>query len=351
MTTILVTGAAGDTGRPTVERLIQKGFHVRALVRKDDGRAQKLRDLGAEIVIGDMLSLRDIRLAMIGVQRAYFCFPLAEGLVEAGVIFAQAAKEANLELIVNMSHKQSRPAARSKATQNHWLSEQVFDWSGVPSVHLRVTFFAEWLLYIAPLIRYGRYVMPYDKDSRFAPIAGSDIARIVAGIIEAPEAYVGQAIALHGPVEYSHEELATEVSRVLGRPMPYEQVTVSTFLDLFACRTRRRCGAISKRSRSISRRDCWPARTTSEPRSSGRHFRQSNSSSKRTVPASWSNTRRLPFGAEQNAGGRRGHLCRSIIDVSPNRWLPSRGASLHSLFTNKQRLSRSALPIEKSMCA
>jgi len=172
-------------------------------------------------------------LAMIGVQRAYFCFPLAEGLVEAGVIFAQAAKEANLELIVNMSHKQSRPAARSKATQNHWLSEQVFDWSGVPSVHLRVTFFAEWLLYIAPLIRYGRYVMPYDKDSRFAPIAGSDIARIVAGIIEAPEAYVGQAIALHGPVEYSHEELATEVSRVLGRPMPYEQVTVSTFLDLF----------------------------------------------------------------------------------------------------------------------
>ncbi len=233
MTTILVTGAAGDTGRPTVERLLEKGFHVRALVRKDDGRAQKLRDLGAEIVIGDMLSLRDIRLAMIGVQRAYFCFPLAEGLVEAGVIFAQAAKEANLELIVNMSHKQSRPAARSKATQNHWLSEQVFDWSGVPSVHLRVTFFAEWLLYIAPLIRYGRYVMPYDKGSRFAPIAGSDIARIVAGIIEAPKAYIGQAIALHGPVEYSHEELAAEVSRVLGRPMPYEQVTVSTFLDLF----------------------------------------------------------------------------------------------------------------------
>jgi NAD(P)H dehydrogenase (quinone) len=233
MTTILVTGAAGDTGRPTVERLIEKGFNVRALVRKDDARAQRLRDLGAEVVLGDMLSLRDIRLAMKGVHRAYFCFPLAEGLVEAGVIFAQAANEQNLELIVNMSHKQSRPAARSKATQNHWLSEQVFDWSGVPTVHLRVTFFAEWLLYIAPQIRYGRYVMPYYKDSRFAPIAAADIARITAGIFEKPFVYAGQALALHGPVEYSHEELAAEVSRVLGKNMPYEHVTVSTFLELF----------------------------------------------------------------------------------------------------------------------
>lgn len=232
MTTVLVTGASGDTGRPTVERLIEKGFTVRALVRKDDARAQKLRDLGAEVVFGDMLSLRDIRLAMQGVQRAYFCYPLAEGLVEAGVIFAQAAKEQQLELIVNMSHKQSRPAARSKATQNHWLSEQVFDWSGVPSVHLRITFFAEWLLYIAPLIRYGRYALPYSKDSRFAPIAGSDIARIVAGIIENPAPYAGKALSLHGPVEYSHEELAAEVGRVLGKSLPYEQITVSTFLDL-----------------------------------------------------------------------------------------------------------------------
>ena len=233
MTTVLVTGASGDTGRPTVERLLEKGLRVRALVRKDDERAQRLRDLGADVLLGDMKSLRDIRVAMDGVQRAYFVYPLEEGLVEAAVIFAQAAKEQKLEVIVNMSHKQSRPAARSKATQNHWLSEQIFDWSGVPAVHLRITFFAEWLLYIAPLIRYGRYVMPYNKDSRFAPIAGSDIARIVAGIIDNSGPYVGRAIALHGPVEYSHEQLAAEVSRVLGKDMLYEHVTVSTFLELF----------------------------------------------------------------------------------------------------------------------
>jgi NAD(P)H dehydrogenase (quinone) len=232
MKTVLVATASGDTGRPTVERLLEKGFNVRALMRNDDARSDLLRKAGAEVQVGDMLNLSDVRRAMQDVKSAYFCFPLTANFVGAAVIFAQAAKEQELDLIVNMSHKQSRPYARSKATENHWLAEQVFTWSGVPTTHLRVTFFAEWLLYISQLIKAGRYVMPYNKESRFAPIAAADIASIIAGIIADPDKHAGQAYALHGPVEYSHEELAAEVSRVLGKELPYEQVTVYTFLEL-----------------------------------------------------------------------------------------------------------------------
>jgi NAD(P)H dehydrogenase (quinone) len=223
-TRVLVTAAAGHTGRPTVERLLEKGFKVRALVRKDDERAQNLRQLGAEVCLGDMSSLGDIRLAMKDVNRAYFCCAIGPGMVENAVIFAQVANEQGLELIVDMSHKQSRPDARSKVTQNHWLSEQIFDRSGVPSVHLRPTFFAEWLLYISGIIRHGRYLMPFSKDGRFAPIAAADIAKIIAGIMENPEPYVGKALQLHGPVEYSHAELASEVGRVLEKKLTFEQV-------------------------------------------------------------------------------------------------------------------------------
>jgi NAD(P)H dehydrogenase (quinone) len=232
MSTILVTTGNGDTGRPMVDYLLKDGFQVRAMVRKDDDRAQQLRDKGVEVVFGDLLTFRDVRQALDGVQRAYFNFPVGEGLVEAAVLFAQAAKEQNLELIVNMSHIQSRPYARSKATQNHWLSEQVFDWSGVPTTHLRITFFMQWLLYVSDLIRYGRYAMPFDADSPFAPIAGSDIALTAAKIFADPEEHGGRTYTLTGPVEYSHKELAAEVSRVLGKDLPYEQVTVTTFLEL-----------------------------------------------------------------------------------------------------------------------
>jgi uncharacterized protein YbjT (DUF2867 family) len=232
MTTILVTTANGDTGRPMVEHLLKEGFTVRAMVRKDDERAQQLRDQGAEVVLGDLLNFRDVRAALNGVQRAYFNYPVGEGLVESAVMFAQAAREQNLELIVNMSHIQSRPDARSKATQNHWLAEQIFDWSGVPTTHLRITFFMQWLLYISDLIRHGRYVMPFNADSRFAPIAASDIALTAARIFTTPEEHGRQTYTLTGPLEYSHQELAAEVSRVLNKDLPYEQVTVTTFLEL-----------------------------------------------------------------------------------------------------------------------
>jgi uncharacterized protein YbjT (DUF2867 family) len=69
-------------------------------------------------------------------------------------------------------------------TQNHWLSEQVFAWSSIPATNLRITFFAEWLLYISPFIQRGRYVMPFSKNGRFAPLAAADTGKIVANILE-----------------------------------------------------------------------------------------------------------------------------------------------------------------------
>ena len=53
---ILVTGAAGRVGavgRTVTELLLKQGKAVRAMVRNEDERAQALRDMGAQVVIGD----------------------------------------------------------------------------------------------------------------------------------------------------------------------------------------------------------------------------------------------------------------------------------------------------------
>src|SRR5262245_57467868 len=52
---ILVTGAAGAVGgigRSLTEFLLARGHKVRALVRREDARAEALRRLGAEVVKG-----------------------------------------------------------------------------------------------------------------------------------------------------------------------------------------------------------------------------------------------------------------------------------------------------------
>ena len=72
----LVTGAGGGTGgvsRQVVEGLRGIGKRVRALVHHDDARAEPLREIGAEVVVGDLTEPRDVVDAMAGADRM-FCF-------------------------------------------------------------------------------------------------------------------------------------------------------------------------------------------------------------------------------------------------------------------------------------
>ena len=62
----LITGATGKTGAPTVGLLRQRGFRVRALVHTLDDRATRLRELGAEVVHGDLLDYDAVSSAMAG---------------------------------------------------------------------------------------------------------------------------------------------------------------------------------------------------------------------------------------------------------------------------------------------
>ena len=104
----LVTGATGDTGGYTVEQLLERGHAVRALAHREDDRSKRLEKMGAEVVIGDFLKFNDVRAAMRGVRGAYFCYPIRPGILQATAYFAQAAKEAGLECVVNMSQKSAR---------------------------------------------------------------------------------------------------------------------------------------------------------------------------------------------------------------------------------------------------
>jgi uncharacterized protein YbjT (DUF2867 family) len=110
---ILVTGAAGgtqgSTGRLITSLLLEQGLPVRALVHKLDSRSDELRQQGAEVVEGDLLNPASVQLAMRNVKRAYFTYPVVDGLLEAATIFAAAAREAGLELVVNNSQYQGRP--------------------------------------------------------------------------------------------------------------------------------------------------------------------------------------------------------------------------------------------------
>jgi uncharacterized protein YbjT (DUF2867 family) len=226
----LISGATGTTGRAAVTALRHAGKNVRALVHKEDARAEALRAQGAETVVGELLDLDQIRAAMEGVRGAYFVYPFKPGLVEAAAFFAQAAIEAGLGSIVNMSQKSARREAKSEAARDHWITEQVFDWSGVPTTHIRPTFFAEWLLY--PMdgwnVKGGVIEFPF-AEGRHAPIAGEDQGRVVAALLQDPKPHAGKAYPLYGPIELNHHEIAKKLTETLKRPFVYRPLAISEF--------------------------------------------------------------------------------------------------------------------------
>jgi NAD(P)H dehydrogenase (quinone) len=245
----LITGATGATGGEAVSDLLAKGHDVRALARREDDRSTRLRELGAEVVFGDLLDFNAVRAALRGVQRAYFVYPIKPGLVQATAQFAQAAREASVEAVVNMSQKSARGDSKSDAALQHWLAERVFDWSGVPVTHIRPTFFAEWLLYLAPLIRQNKFFVPFGTG-KHAPIAALDQGRVIAGILQDPAAHRGETYPLFGPVEHTQPEVAAIVGRALGRELEYRQVPFEVFGELLMSARKERAAAGSGESSS-----------------------------------------------------------------------------------------------------
>ena len=228
---VLVTGATGLTGGYTAEILTQQGIPVRALVHKEDERAQKLRMMGVDVVIGDLLNLNDARRALDGVSTAYFIYPIAPGIIDATAYFAQAAKEAGTKAVVNMSQISARRDSKSNAARDHWMAERVFDWSGLEMTHLRPTYFAEWLLYphFLQTIRDNSLIVLPFGEGRHAPITARDQARLIAAILADPKPHAGKTYPLHGPEEMSQHQVAKIVGDVLGKRVEYQPITIEQF--------------------------------------------------------------------------------------------------------------------------
>src|ERR1700757_3281511 len=191
---ILVTGAAGgiqgSTGFHVTRRLREEGHPVRAFVHRLDERSDRVRALGAEVVEGDLLDFRSVAAAVNGIRRAYFAYPVQEGLLDAAATFAAAARSAGVEQVVNLSQWLQPGGEQPTPHQaRHWLAQRVFDLADVGAVHLDATVFYETLRTWAllSLARDGVIALPWGPEATAIPMVGAeDVARVAAAVLTAP---------------------------------------------------------------------------------------------------------------------------------------------------------------------
>src|SRR6202045_1377795 len=187
---ILVTGAAGavgGVGRHLTEFLLARGHKVRALVRREDARAEALRRLGAEVVQGDLTDLSAMHRAIEGCRRIYFGMSVSPAYLEATINTAAVARHHGVEAFVNMSQMTVTQMSITETTDSpqhklHWLAEQALSWSGLPVVTVRPTVFLQgfFLLLAANGIRQNDELAVPLGSSRTSPVSAVDVAHAVS---------------------------------------------------------------------------------------------------------------------------------------------------------------------------
>ncbi|MET7780253.1 NmrA family NAD(P)-binding protein [Streptomyces mirabilis] len=230
---LVLLSNAGDVGRTVLDQLRAQDVPTRVMVRRDDARAAELRVLGAEVVIGDLARPETVAAALEGVGRMYFAMPVSPDQLLAATVVASVAREyGELDGLVDMSQmtvSQMTATSTGESDQQrlHWLSEQVFDWSGLPVVHVRPTAFLDNPLFTTLAARSirdnGTIALPFGTG-RTSPIAVDDVARVVATVLRDPAPHVGHVYELTGPRTVDMTEMAEEFSRALGRPVTYVDV-------------------------------------------------------------------------------------------------------------------------------
>jgi uncharacterized protein YbjT (DUF2867 family) len=238
---ILVTGAAGRVGavgRTVTELLLKQGKAVRAMVRSDDDRAQALRNMDAEVVVGNLLDLDSMQRVIAGCETMYFGMSVSADYLTATVNTAAVAKDHGVKAFINMSQMTVSQMSITETTASpqqklQWLAEQALDWSGLPVVHVRPTVFLEglFLTIIADSVRESNQIRLPFGEGKTSPVAAEDVARVVAALLANPQPHIGKIYHLTGPQSENMHFYAQEYSKALGRTITYQDIPVEPWRD------------------------------------------------------------------------------------------------------------------------
>ena len=216
---ILIVGASGAVGIPTIKALVKRGADLRALTSNDKSAAN-LRQLGVQdAMVGDFRSDDDVRRAMAGADSVFLVTPrFTEDEAEIGVRVVDAAK------LEGVRHFVFSSAFHPQMTKmnHHWtklLIEEAVIESGLDFTILQPAMFMQNLAVEWSVIsEKGLYPRPYSPDRKMALVDTDDLGEAGA-IVLTEDGYKGAIFELCGPDCLTQADMAEILSGFLGKPI------------------------------------------------------------------------------------------------------------------------------------
>ncbi|GEM86041.1 NmrA/HSCARG family protein [Meiothermus granaticius] len=221
---VLVVGATGQQGGAAARHLKARGWRVRALTHDlSSPKAVALTRAGFEVVQGDL----DDRPSLEGVQGVFSVQPWEgteagiEDQIRQGKALADAVAAAKIGHLVHSSVDGAERGSGIPHFENQFVVEEHIHALGLPATILRPVFFMEnFYMSFAPTIASGVVGMNMRPEIPVQIIAVDDIGAIAAVAFEDPD-LIGQSLPIAGD-ELTMTQVAQELSRVLGRPIRYQ---------------------------------------------------------------------------------------------------------------------------------
>jgi uncharacterized protein YbjT (DUF2867 family) len=223
---VLVTGAAGKTGRAVIRALAARETAVRALIHHEPQSAAVLSEGAAEVVVGDMAVAGTFEQAMSGVSAVYFICPnVHHDEARFGRAAIEAARAAGIAHFVY--HSVLHPQV--EAMPHHWLKmrveEQLFA-SGLPFTILQpAAYMQNVLANWSTIVNEGVYRVPYSAETRLCMVDLEDVAQAVALILTEP-GHNAAVYELAGKNTLSQIEVAAIIGEKLNKPIKVEQISL-----------------------------------------------------------------------------------------------------------------------------
>lgn len=226
---ILVTGAAGKTGKAVVRALAAKAARVRAFVRNPN-HANALFALGAaEVSVGRFTDARALMLAAAGAQAIYHICP---NVSPHEVAYARAVANAARAHGVNRLVYHSVLHPQIEAMPHHWQKMRVEEMllaSGFDLTVLQPTAYMQNILGAwRGIVADGVFRVPYPAETRLSLVDLDDVAE-AAAIVLTRNGHDGATYELVGTRPLSQAVVASAIGVALGRDLRVEEETLTAW--------------------------------------------------------------------------------------------------------------------------
>lgn len=226
---IAVTGATGHLGRLIVQGLRARGREVVALAR-DPGKGE---DLGVRVREADYDRPETLGPALAGAETLMLVSGSEvgrRGRQHRAVIDAAVAAGVGRIVYTSLLHA---PRSAISLAPEHLETEALLAATGLPVTILRNGWYAEnYASAVASGLAHGAMIGAAG-EGRISAAPRAEMAEAAVAVLTTPD-HEGRVYEIAGDAGFTLAELAAEVGRQVGRPIPYRDMTEADYAGALA---------------------------------------------------------------------------------------------------------------------